>query len=702
MRCLQCGKAIPLFKRLGGSSEFCSDAHRKEYQREYSQLALGRLMQSHSSEKAQPVPAPPVPSVSAPAVVEAPAAIVKNTPAVNGAPAWAEKTHSAPTPYAPAAKPNGIPKSQPPPPVPVKKAVPLPAAPQPATAKVAESHPAIAKPAAIQKPAPAELQFALAGAPEFEHAFASLAPDRPRREADMSSAELPQCGAIAWDSGVEIATSITRPMEHKLDLREVPRTTPRIALDLRIVPPESLETESRPLTVLIVLAEPDEASLWIGPHRDFAGELASLSGFTNDQFSKSDFEVPALSENPAIATVPEPLPAEPQPAAAVAQPMPQAASPVVSAVPETLLTEPQPAAVEIEPRLQAATTIVPAVPEPLLTELQPAAAESEPAPQETHSSVAESETIAPTPTVRAPEPELTPLPVNSTGIAAGRAKPLPVFGPVLVSAGTVQIPQPNGLPLRPLMVLATPAPTAAVKTDSKNRKASIFSLGSALSAAPNLGLPEPPVQAPEGPMASPMRKILAALTGAAVLGAGIFLFLGKQSNAGLKSSTPAAANGAAGGQWIADFAPDAKRQRRVSLLRSSVNLPAYRLDFESSIQMKALGWVYRARDSKNFYVSKIEFQKPGVSPVYALVHFAVINGVEQPRVETPLHTSVPMGGVYKIRFEAAGNRFTTWVQGQRVEQWTDARLSSGGAGLYGEGAEQSVLHGDFVVTPLLK
>ena len=129
-------------------------------------------------------------------------------------------------------------------------------------------------------------------------------------------------------------------------------------------------------------------------------------------------------------------------------------------------------------------------------------------------------------------------------------------------------------------------------------------------------------------------------------------------------------------------------------------MQSYRVDFESSIRIKALGWVYRAQDSKNFYVSKIEFQKPGVNPVYALVHYAVINGVEQPRVETPLHESVPMGGVYKIRFEAVGNRFTTWVQDQQVEQWTDARLPSGGAGLYSEGAEESALHGDFVVTPL--
>jgi hypothetical protein len=663
-------------------------------------------MQSHSSESHTPsVPAPPLSSASAPAVEEPPAAIVKSTPALNEAPAWAEQARPAPTPSAPPAKVNGIAKSQPPPPIPVKKAVPLPAVSQPATAKADPSQPAVARAAAIQKPAPADLQFALVAAPEFEHAFASLAPDRPRRQADMSSAELPQCGAIAWERGVEIANSIARPMEHKLDLREAPRTTPQIALDLRIVPPESLETESRPLVIPLTLAEPAEASLWTGPHRDFAHELASLSDFANDQFSKSDFEVLVFTENPAIATAYEPLPAEPPAAAMAAEPMPQAASPKVSTVPEPSPTKPQPTAMENESLPHAASPIVIAVPETLPPEPQPAA-ESDAPPKETHASLAESQTVAPIPTVRMPDPELTPLPVNSIGIAAGKAKPQPVFGPTPVSAGTVQIPQPNGLPLRPVMVLLETAPAAGVKNDVKRRKANVLSLGSALSikpslsAAPNPGLPELPTQTPAGPMATKMRKILAALSGVAVLGAGIFFFLGKHSDAGLKSPAAAVTDGAQGSQWIADFAPDAKRQRRVSLLRSSMNLPAYRLDFESSIHIKALGWVYRARDPKNFYVSKIEFQKPGQNPVYALVHYAIINGVEQPRVETPLHVSVPMGGLYKVRFEAVGNHFTTWVQGQRVEQWTDSRLSSGGAGLYGEGAEQSVLHGEFVVTPL--
>jgi len=220
--------------------------------------------------------------------------------------------------------------------------------------------------------------------------------------------------------------------------------------------------------------------------------------------------------------------------------------------------------------------------------------------------------------------------------------------------------------------------------------------------APDLGLPELRTPDAFATSASRMRAILAALAGVALLAAAILFFVSQKGNRGVKAPATALSNGALGSQWIANFAPDARRQRKVSLLQSSLNLQSYRVEFESSIKIKALGWVYRAQDSKNFYVSKIEFQKPGVNPVYALVHYAVIEGVEQPRSATSLHLSVPMGGVYKIRFEAVGNHFATWVQGQRAEQWTDSRLSSGGAGLYSEGVEQSILHGDFVVTPLLK
>src|SRR5579883_573819 len=46
MRCLYCGKELALLKRWTSGGEFCSDAHRQQYQEEYTQLALNRLLQA--------------------------------------------------------------------------------------------------------------------------------------------------------------------------------------------------------------------------------------------------------------------------------------------------------------------------------------------------------------------------------------------------------------------------------------------------------------------------------------------------------------------------------------------------------------------------------------------------------------------------------------------------------------------------------
>ena len=77
MRCLYCGKELALLKRLTGGGEFCSDAHRHQYQEEYNQLALNRLLQAKPREKLAAEeaksPAPKHPEPLKPAAEVAPA-----------------------------------------------------------------------------------------------------------------------------------------------------------------------------------------------------------------------------------------------------------------------------------------------------------------------------------------------------------------------------------------------------------------------------------------------------------------------------------------------------------------------------------------------------------------------------------------------------------------------------------------------------
>src|SRR6266567_4021983 len=68
MRCLYCGKHLPLFRKLTSGGEFCSDAHRDKYHEEYNKLAVSRLLQAQSrpedvkrgKKKGEPPPPPPV------------------------------------------------------------------------------------------------------------------------------------------------------------------------------------------------------------------------------------------------------------------------------------------------------------------------------------------------------------------------------------------------------------------------------------------------------------------------------------------------------------------------------------------------------------------------------------------------------------------------------------------------------------------
>jgi hypothetical protein len=56
---------------------------------------------------------------------------------------------------------------------------------------------------------------------------------------------------------------------------------------------------------------------------------------------------------------------------------------------------------------------------------------------------------------------------------------------------------------------------------------------------------------------------------------------------------------------------------------------------------------------------------------------------------------------YKIRFDAIGNHFTTWVQGQKIDEWTDSRFGSGGVGFFSERDEKAAMQGAVNVVPLV-
>src|SRR5258708_23936413 len=193
-----------------------------------------------------------------------------------------------------------------------------------------------------------------------------------------------------------------------------------------------------------------------------------------------------------------------------------------------------------------------------------------------------------------------------------------------------------------------------------------------------------------------------AMAGAtALVMAGILIF----TNADKPKATAkpiAQAAGPAG--WITDFAAPGGSQsgRPGSVLRSSLKSTDFLLEVQGKIENKALGWVFRAKDPKNFYVMKLEFVKLLPRPTVVLSRFAVIDGQEQARVQIPLSMPVRLDTIFTVRMEAAGASFTTWIREEKADQWNDPRLREGGVGLYSEPGERATLKGEMLVSKLVR
>lgn len=163
--------------------------------------------------------------------------------------------------------------------------------------------------------------------------------------------------------------------------------------------------------------------------------------------------------------------------------------------------------------------------------------------------------------------------------------------------------------------------------------------------------------------------------------------------------------------WINDFAvyPSSNGAsngapsdwvRRVSVMRGSLALTDFRMEFQAEIEARAMGWAFRVKDPRNYYVMRLEIVKAGPTNQMALQRFAVVDGQEQPRIQIPLMMAPGPDTIYQIRMDALGNRFRTWIQGQQVDEWVDDQLSAGGVGLYAERGEHSTLVGNMAVFPL--
>ncbi|MBZ5620044.1 MAG: hypothetical protein LAQ69_15165 [Acidobacteriia bacterium] len=130
----------------------------------------------------------------------------------------------------------------------------------------------------------------------------------------------------------------------------------------------------------------------------------------------------------------------------------------------------------------------------------------------------------------------------------------------------------------------------------------------------------------------------------------------------------------------------------LALFRPSLTFTDYRLEFFGQIENKSMGWVVRARDKENYYAMKFTVIEPGLRPVIAMAHYAVVAGRKGRKIEVPLSVMVHNNTPMHVAVDVQGNRVTASVEGQQVDSWTDDLLPAGGVGFFSEAGERARLY----------
>ena len=200
--------------------------------------------------------------------------------------------------------------------------------------------------------------------------------------------------------------------------------------------------------------------------------------------------------------------------------------------------------------------------------------------------------------------------------------------------------------------------------------------------APNFYTASDPVLSRRGGPLSFSIKFILAATAVAALGVAIWFRASQSRPPEMIEVTSAMGEGG----WMRErVAVDAglKQGRQLVLYRPSLSAANCRLEFTWRVDERGIGWVFRAKDTANYYAARLKVLRPGPAPTLSVEHFAVYQGVESAHEERALSFS-RNAPVLMIRMEAIGPSFTLYLQGSAADYWTDTRLKTGGLGFFEE------------------
>ena len=142
----------------------------------------------------------------------------------------------------------------------------------------------------------------------------------------------------------------------------------------------------------------------------------------------------------------------------------------------------------------------------------------------------------------------------------------------------------------------------------------------------------------------------------------------------------------ANADWKQDIA--GVRTGSLALLRPSLNMRDYEIEFLGKIENQSIGWVFRAANTSNYYALRLALDGDSAQ----LVRFAVLAGDREEPVQARLQVPVAQNASCRVKMSVTGDEFKLFINDKPACEWNDDRLPEGGVGFFSDGEDRARLY----------
>jgi hypothetical protein len=154
-------------------------------------------------------------------------------------------------------------------------------------------------------------------------------------------------------------------------------------------------------------------------------------------------------------------------------------------------------------------------------------------------------------------------------------------------------------------------------------------------------------------------------------------------------------------QWVGEKSTSSERAWKVDaagahpgalrIWRPTLDKSDYDVHFEAAIEHRAVAWAFRAVDVRHYYAAKVVLTRPGVLSGAVILRYVVNNDRTEGRSELPLPVVLQVKQPYQVSFTVRGDRFSTFINGNLIDEWSDTHFKKGGVGFFNEESDSAAI-----------